>query len=538
MARFNKGKVTSKVKTPKGPIVTGAVPTTRTALGAPAYTRDSKSELFLLGVANFVGQDTYYEKATDRDARFKKLVHSVALNDPAWLLSFVTWLRNDGNMRSASLVAGLEGAAALHGASITDGHARKLVSAPLLRADEVGEALGYWAANYSTVKAGKPIHLPKPVKRGLADAAVRLYNEHSLLKYDTASHGVRFGDVLELTHPAGKAPWQEALFKFAIDSRHGRGVATDALAMVQAQTAIRAQAALGNHDSLLDTDRLRAAGMTWEDALSLAGSKVPKAKLWEAMLPAMGYMALLRNLRNFDQAGLPDKAVAKLIERLADPEQVAKSRQLPLRFLSAYEQAPSLRWGHALDKALQASLDNIPTLGGRTLVLVDTSGSMNGRPISEKSTVTPVKAAAIFGVALAAKGEKVDLCGFADGVFRFEVGKGASVIREVSRFVGCVGKVGHGTDIGNAVRIAFKGHDRVVIISDMQTMAPTYRGSPIAPIPEKVPVYGFNLMSYRPTIIPGGAYRHEFGGLTDHTFSLIPLLEQGRDGSWPWDRAE
>src|SRR5690606_32497196 len=44
---------------------------------------------------------------------------------------------------------------------------------------------------------------------------------------------------------------------------------------------------------------------------------------------------------------------------------------------------------------------------------------------------TPVKAAALFGVALAARGEKVDLYGFADGVFRHKVRKGASVIREV-----------------------------------------------------------------------------------------------------------
>lgn len=43
---------------------------------------------------------------------------------------------------------------------------------------------------------------------------------------------------------------------------------------------------------------------------------------------------------------------------------------------SPHEQAPSLRWGHALDKALQASLGNLPALPGRTLILVDTSASM------------------------------------------------------------------------------------------------------------------------------------------------------------------
>ncbi len=40
-----------------------------------------------------------------------------------------------------------------------------------------------------------------------------------------------------------------------------------------------------------------------------------------------------------------------------------------------------------------------------SLVLVDTSASMSSRPISARSTVTPAKAAAVFGVALAARGQ-------------------------------------------------------------------------------------------------------------------------------------
>ena len=56
---------------------------------------------------------------------------------------------------------------------------------------------------------------------------------------------------------------------------------------------------------------LAAAGMTWEDVLSLAGSTVDKAALWTALIPSMGYMALLRNLRNFDEAGVPDEVAAQ-----------------------------------------------------------------------------------------------------------------------------------------------------------------------------------------------------------------------------------
>jgi len=203
--------------------------------------------------------------------------------------------------------------------------------------------------------------------------------------------------------------------------------------------------------------------------------------------------------------------------------------------VAAYEQAPSLRWGHALDKALQASLSNLPALPGRTLILVDTSASMTQRNISARSKMTPAKAAAVFGVALAAKGEQVDLRGFADGVFRHDVRKGASVLKETGRFTARTGEVGHGTQIAASVRVSYKGHDRVVIISDMQTMDGHYGHGVSEAVPAHVPVYGFNLCGYRyAAYATGSRNRHEFGGLADATFRMIPLLEAGNNANWPW----
>ena len=74
----------------------------------------------------------------------------------------------------------------------------------------------------------------------------------------------------------------------------------------------------------------------------------------------MGYMALLRNLRNFDQAGVSDAVAAQVAARLADPAQVARSRQLPMRFLSAYRARPSLRWAYPLEQALGLASATFP----------------------------------------------------------------------------------------------------------------------------------------------------------------------------------
>jgi hypothetical protein len=513
----------------QSPVKSERTPSGLTYEGGPGYVRDAKGELFLLAVSNMVGENTFYEKAGDRDARYEALVTQVAVEDPEWTTQFLRWLRSEGNMRSASLVGAAEAAKAMLAAGVTGG--RQIVDSVLQRADEPGELLAYWTSRHGRA-------IPKPVKRGVADAAARLYSERALLKYDTASHGFRFGDVLDLVHasPADGKTYQGDLFQVALDRRHGRdNEIPERLGILRRNALLRAEAAAGDFTGLLDATVLNGAGMTWEDVLSLAGPHVDKAQLWAAILPSMGIMALARNLRNLDEAGVPDDAIAAVLAKFSDPDEVARSRMFPFRWLAAYEQAPSLRWSHALDRALQASLSNLPALGGRSLILVDTSASMTSQRLSARSTMTAAKAAAVFGVALAARGERVDLHGFADGVFRHDVPKGASVIREVDRFVKRTGEVGHGTAIAQSLRATFRGHDRVFIISDMQTIEGPYAQGVSDMVPATVPLYGFNLAGYKHGAFAAGQNnRHEFGGLTDATFRVVPLLERGRDGGWPW----
>ena len=90
------------------PITSEATPSARTHEGATGYARDTKSELFLLAVSNKVGEDTFYEQASDRDDRYCALVHQAALEDPEWTARFLAWLRTEANMRSAALVGAAE----------------------------------------------------------------------------------------------------------------------------------------------------------------------------------------------------------------------------------------------------------------------------------------------------------------------------------------------------------------------------------------------------------------------------------------------
>ena len=297
-------------------------------------------------------------------------------------------------------------------------------------------------------------------------------------------------------------------------------------------------------------------------------TRLTDAEQWEILIEEMGYMAQLRNLRNFDAAGINSALRNKVSQRLSNPNEVAKSKQLPFRFYSAWLNVKDQRWLPALEKALQLSIPNIPQMDGRSLILIDTSGSMQAEMSNpenrgsyrrarvrnvmtgEEEDVTSktphrVDAAALFGMALAMRNAgSVDVYGFADSQMAVNniVNSGKSLLAATELFGQQIGKVGHGTQIERAVRDTYAGQDRVFIFTDMQTVANehigAYGGSGgdiTRSVPKDKHVYGFDLSGYTNTAMDTSPYRHEMGGLTDHTFGAVPQIESGASGKWPWE---
>ncbi|MFF4565842.1 TROVE domain-containing protein [Streptomyces sp. NPDC001435] len=523
MARFNtkaaKAQPTSRVTS------TGRV--LRTYEGGRGHERDARSELFLLAVSHFLA-DTFYENAKDREDRFARLVRDLAVTDPSWTAGLLGWLRGEGNIRTAAIVGAAEYVKARLDTGATEGPSnRQVIASVLRRPDEPGELLAYWTATYGRT-------VPKPVKRGIADAVRRLYHGKSLLKYDTASKGYRFGDVLNLVHaaPDPDKPWQGELFQYALDRWHNPDTAVPP-ASNRVLTAHRELMAVpvGERRAVVTApdgaERLAAAGITWEALAGWLQGPMDKAA-WEAVIPSMGAMALVRNLRNFDEAGVSDEVAARVAAKISDPAEVARSRQYPFRYLAAYQHAPSLRWAYPLEQALGHSLANVPALPGRTLVLVDRSGSMWAR-LSDRSELNRADAAAIFGTALAVRAVDADLVEFGTTSRRLTFDKGESVLKILGRF----GDLG-GTDTTSAIRAHYRGQDRVLIVTDEQYAYNVY-GDPTEQVPAGVPVYTWNLAGYRAGHGPSGkGNRHTFGGLSDAAFRMVPLLESARDADWPW----
>lgn len=494
--------------------------------GGELYERDAKSDLFM-AVTTTTDKDDFYELAEDRNTRIREDVRRIAKGDPGWLLRLVRWAREEGNMRrvpgmvTTELVKDRLERGVKDNAPSGLGLSRVAINVACARADEPSRILELWENTY-----GRPF--PKPLKRGLGDACVRLYNERSCLKWDTDALRYRFGDVLEICHPKAKDETQGALFEWLLNRRHGRKASTEALPylpVVTANTHVR---------SLMDTpesremiratfitepETLKDAGMTWENLSSLGPMD---AEAWQSVIPFMGYMALLRNLRNFDKVKISNDARALVRTRLSDPDEVERSRQFPFRFLSAYLNSDS-GWHPTLEKALELSMRNVPALTGRTLLMLDCSASMWNRQEPSRA-----QQGGLFVFTLAKRAEDAVVWGFGSSGNERRFEPGSKVLDDVSH----VPSLG-GTDTQAGTRMAWKTDgpfDRVVIVTDEQS----HDGDPGRAIPKDVPMYTWNLAGYRGGHGETGPTRHAFGGLTDQGFSMIPTIESGSAYTWPF----
>jgi hypothetical protein len=502
---------------------------TLTYEGGAAFVRDAESELFLLAATNMVGENTFYERAADRDARFVDLVHQVTATNPAFIagtdpdagrIGLAQYLRQNMLMRSAAVVMAAEYVAA------GGRGGRSVIGRALQRADEPAELIGYWMANHGR-------NLPMPLKRGLADAVRRLYNERAALRYDGLSRQLRMADVVELTHPSPAGDRQSALFRYLLDRRHhGDGVADpEKLPVLAAAAALEAVAVDERRSVLRDRGpaALGEAGFSWERLSGwLPGGM--DADAWEAVIPSMGVMALVRNLRNFDQAAIGEASIDAVIDKITDPAEVAKARLFPYQVWAAYKNAPSDNWKRALGRTLQLTVDNIPALDA-TLVVIDTSGSMQ-TAVTRRSTISRVEVAAVMAIATAKRADNVDVVIYGQDNALVRGLDGASVLAGVDKVVRSVGSVGHATYGHTAINRWYqpRRHRRAVIFTDDQQHDSGRVDLDHVPL-----IYTFNLAGYRPSALPAGEKgRYTLGGFTDATFTAMAVIEAGRNADWPF----
>lgn len=500
-------------------------PTTHTYEGGKAVQRTPQQELFVL-CASFLNEDNFYETASDTRKRLEELAVKVC-DDTDWCLNLITWLRGDGGLRTASQLTAI---ALVHArlAKGLNGHNRQLISASIRRPDEGPALLNAYKITYNT--------LPKPVKRGVADALANL-TENGWLKWNgkTEKGSVSLTDAIRLTHPTPKDEHQDKLFDLIVNKHtdEEREQLLTSLPVIAARERFNKLTADGKLVALTGdnaTELIRSARLTHETIFSQLGALNPEdaSKIWLHLIPDMGYQALLMNLRRIITACGEDSDPVRLaVERISRPEDAGYA-PLPISFLSAYRNVPDIAHPY-LAKASRYSLRHVPELTGRTLIMVDRSGSMDW-PLSQRSTLTRYDAASMFACALGLKNRNSVVVPFEDHAYEPILLEGDDPLAMLDRFGQPVG----GTHVGSSTRQAYESYgpfDRVIVITDEQTSwGDTVQVKDA--VPHDIPLYVWNLAGYHGALSLGDRNRVNLGGLSDTAFTLLSFDAVNK---WPWD---
>lgn len=500
----------------------------RTAQGGAGVLRDARSELFLAAVTS-LNEDSFYESAQDRDARIRALLEQENIYaDTEWLSGLIRWLRREANLRAVPVMVAAAAVRVRLDNGVT-GHNRDLIRASIGRLDEASELLAYWMSTYGR-------RIPSAVKRGVADAVRVMLDENSYLKYRgrMASGAVSLRDVLNLVHPTPQDAKQARLFGLVLDEAYGNETDTASLPVIAARARFLALSREDAIKELSDAETarqwIRDARLTHEVIAGAIGT-IP-AEVWANLVDSMGYTALRMNLRRMKDSGISDEVIDRINDRLKDKEELARSRTMPLSFLSAYRNAP-LDFASALQRAANGVLENVPSLSGRTLIMVDKSGSMCW-PMSARSVLKRADAAGIFGAALALRAEDADLFTYDTEATKVELGT-----RDLLRITESMVESGGGTATARIAGelMSRKRYDRVIILTDEQDGGGWWDTDKVSDVvPKDIPLFIWNLDGYQVGSTDSGPNRYTFGGLTDKGMEMIPLLERGLDAGWPWEK--
>ncbi len=282
------------------------------------------------------------------------------------------------------------------------------------RPDQMTELLAiYW-------KDGrKPI--AKQLRKGLAKAFTQ-FDEYSLGKYNR-DNAIKLRDIMFLCHPKPVSEEQPEMWKRLVNNE------------------------------LKTPD-------TWETRLSAGEDK--KESFKELLENGkLGKLAILRNLRNMQESGVPKELVER--ELMKNPRPM-----LPFQFIAAAQACPE--WESLIDKAMIESISKKEKLPGKTYLFVDVSGSMSNG-VSGKSKISRMDAACAFAILLAATCEKCEVFSFSNHL-EYVPGRQGMALRDAI----AKSQYPSATMLGNALilwkmklqQMPDQHYDRIIVITDEQ----------------------------------------------------------------------
>lgn len=349
----------------------------------------------------------------------EKVIDDAILFDPEATLFEAVRLRNEDNIRVTPQVIMVRAANSsnVRGTNLISKFAQQIMK----RTDDAVTQLAYQISTF-----GKPI--PNSLKKAWKNFLIKK-DDYQLAKYKMENKQVKLVDLINLTHA------------------HSSSI------------------------HKLMNGELKLNETTWESYISKHGSN---KETWSHAISLMGHMALLRNLRNFEDNNVDENLyLDKLIQT------VDNGKQLPFRYYSAYKaiknnnKNKSSKVLDTIEECLELSLKNVPQFKGKVMSLCDNSGSAHGTMTSSYGSVTISDIANLTGVITGKCAEDGYVGIFGDKLDIVPIRKKSSIFDQLKEITTKAYSIGQGTE--NGIWLFFdkaikeKQHwDHIFVYSDMQ----------------------------------------------------------------------
>jgi len=477
--------------------------------GGQSVAYDPKTELVAILATGI--ENKYYEKEGEREKRLTEVIEKVAKKDKLFAAKALIYARTVMGQRTVTHLGAVALAKNLSGDKIGtrffSKRSRKNNSGGIIfRLDDMLEI----ASCYMAKNPGKP--LSNAIKKGFK-AALEEADTYELAKYQASNRDISLVDIVNLVHPKPSKEMASTFAKLMKGELKQFNTVEDK--NTKAGQEVAAQVKEGRI-SKKDAEKLLAEVKEENYAELIETRKI-------------GYLALLRNLRNILKTGAKADLVKKASDLLTDEKMVRKSLVFPHQIdlaleimLSEFGASGARPFITALNKAYEIAIPNLTELftNGKTAVVFDSSGSMSSHirlSNNKNGSEAAIDKAALIAATLA-KGIEADVYHFADSCQAIEYNPLDSVNTLKKTFKSKQGKVGYGTNFESIFSKIGNKYDRVFIISDMQ-------GGTRMIDKSNSHIYSVDICGYGTTSIKPNSKVYQLFGYSADIYELIRTVE-------------
>lgn len=455
---------------------------------------------FLTILNTYLIQDTFYKSKSKFLSDFRELIEKLAIKDPEFVVKAIIYSRCKGSgLRAITQLGAVLALPFIKGTTLAEKLFRPYSKTTgkggiIYRPDDMVNILSIYKA-----LGGKGV-MPNSMKKGFRKA-IESFDTYTLLKYKKA-----IIDISNIVHP----------------NPHN----SSALVEVEGKTIPTISAILTGESVKADT---------WETGLSEVDQivkeyasegerekalKEGKTLIFKDLLESnsLGYLALLRNIRNILDNDTQGELLDLLCKRIEDYERIRKAKIMPHQILNAFLNTTHFKVVSALNNALNKSTDNFrETITGKTAVLLDVSGSM----YDCKNEASAIAAILNIGLKESAFFTFDSICRKVDTPYRNFLSAYRKYLEGFRR---------GGTNIPNALSYTLRQeetYDRIIIISDNESTKENCRREyqKIIKSNPNIKIYSVDLLGYGESSLPIDGRINLYFGKTFKLFDDMILSE-------------